>query len=181
MSKLTRLDVDGLSLTSLSASLLVDAVININSVDLQCTVLTCEQLNMLFSKTDENSKLKELQLDGVDLSQVDKDSLAAGVNKLKFADLYWTRLSMDQVTALLREAGKQTELTNLHLDTHSLQSDVILHRDSDYTVDQEIVNQAKKKIKHMFLWYDVLFEHSGFQPRQWSSYWCSNVQLCSSK
>ena len=171
LSNLTRLTVDDLCLTSLRPSLFVDAVINIYSVDLQCIVLTGEQLNMLFSNMNESSKLKELQLDGVDMSQVDIDILAAGVNKLKFADLYWTHLSIDQVTALLREAGKQTELTTLHLETDSIEEDVILHRVSGYTVEQEVVNQAKKKIKHMFLWPDMLFEESGFLPRFWSEYW----------
>ena len=54
LSKLTRLTVDDLCLTSLRPSLFVDAVINIHSVDLQCTVLTGEQLNMLFSNMNEN-------------------------------------------------------------------------------------------------------------------------------
>ena len=164
LPKLSYLALDGIPLTTLSPSLFVETVVNITSVDLSFCELTAEQLNMLFDEIDENLKLEYLEMKGVDMSQVDMNSLATGVNKLEFANLHQTQLSKEQVTALLRVAGVQTKLLNLYLDSNTIEGDPILHRVDGDAVDQEIVSQAKKNIKNMKLKYD--FDNNS----QWSTY-----------
>jgi len=164
LSKLSYLALDGISVTSLSPSLFVEAVVNIASVDLSFCELTVGQMNLLFDKIDENVKIEYLEMKGVDMSQVDKDSLAAGVNQLEFANLYQTQLSMEQVTALLRESGIQSNLISLYLDSNTIEGDPILHRVDGDAVDQEIVMKAKQNITNISLKYD--FDNNP----QWSTY-----------
>jgi len=164
LPKLSYLAVDGISLTSSSPSLFVEAVVNIASVDLSFCELTVDQLNMLFDEIDENVQLKYLEMKGVDLSFVNMYSLAAGVNQLEFANLFQTQLSMEQVTALLRESGMQTNLIHLDLDSNTIEGDPILHRVDGDAVDQELVKKAKKKIRNINLKYD--FDNNP----QWSTY-----------
>jgi len=165
LPKLSYLAVDGrISLTSLSPSLFVEAVVNIASVDLSFCELTVDQLNMLFDEIDENVELKYLEMKGVDMSFVNMYSLAAGVNQLEFANLFQTQLSMQQVTALLRESGRQTNLIHLDLDSNTIEGDPILHRVDGDAVDQELVKKAKTKIRNINLKYD--FDNNP----QWSTY-----------
>jgi len=165
LPKLSYLAVDGrISLTSLSPSLFVEAVVNIASVDLSFCELTVDQLNMLFDEIDENVELKYLEMKGVDMSFVNMYSLAAGVNQLEFANLFQTQLSMQQVTALLRESGRQTNLIHLDLDSNTIEGDPILHRVDGDAVDPELVKKAKKNINNINLKYD--FDNNP----QWSTY-----------
>jgi len=164
LPKLSSLAVDGISLTSLSPSVFVQAVVNIASVDLSFCELTVEQLNMLFDEIDENVQLKYLEMKGVDMSCVNMYSLAAGVNQLDFANLFQTQLSMEQVTALLRESGMQTNLIHLDLDSNTIEGDPILHRVDGDAVDPELVKKAKKNINNINLKYD--FDNNP----HWSTY-----------
>jgi len=164
LPKLSSLSVDGISLTSLSPSLLVEAVMNIASVDLSFCELSVDQLNMLFDEIDENVQLKYLEMKGVDMSCVNMYSLAAGVNQLDFANLFQTQLSMEQVTALLRESGMQTNLIHLDLDSNTIEGDPILHRVDGDAVDPELVKKAKKNINNINLKYD--FDNNP----HWSTY-----------
>jgi len=164
LPKLFSLSVDSISLTSLSPSSFAEVVVNITSVDLSFCKLTVDQLNMLFDNIDENVQLEYLYMKSVDMSQVDMDSLAAGVNQLEIADLHQTQLSMEQVTALLKESCMHTNLIHLDLDSNTIEGDPILHRVDGVAVDQELVKKAKGKIRNINLKYD--FDNNP----QWSTY-----------
>ena len=164
LPKLSSLVIDGIQLSPLSPSLFAEAVVNISFVDMSLCEPTAEQLNMMFDEIDENSKLECLEMKGINMSQVDRNSLAAGINKLEFANLLQTKLSMEQMTALLRVAGMQTKLVDLCIDSNTIEGDPILHRVDGEAVDQEIVRQAKKNIMYMNMRYD--FDNNP----QWSTY-----------
>jgi len=169
LSKLTYLNLDGIELTTSDPSLLVDAVIATNTVDLSMCELNDEQLNGIFDAIDETTELETLILKGVDLSAVDKDILAAGVNKLESVNLYETQLDEEQVTSLLTEAGRKTNLRFLSLDSNTIDGDPFLHRVPGVAVDKEIVRLAKMNIHALNLKYD--FENNS----QWSTYQAGKI------
>ena len=169
LSKLTYLNMDGIQLTTSDPSLLVDAVIATNAVDLSMCELTDEQLNRMFEAIDETTELETLILKGVNLSAVDQDILAAGVNKLESANLYETQLDEEQITALLMEAGRQTSLRFLCLDSNTIDGDPFLHRVPGVAVDKEVVRLAKLNIGTLNLKYD--FENNS----QWSTYQAGKI------
>jgi len=164
LSKLTYFNIEGFQLITSDPSLLVNAMLAINTVDLSMCDLTGEQLNKMFGNIDETSKLRTLKLNGVDLSAADKDILAAGVNKLERVNLYQTQLDERQVTALLSQAGKQTSLRVLSLDSNTIDGDPFLHRVPGVAVDKEIVRLAKLNIGNLHLKYD--FENN----TQWETF-----------
>ena len=140
LKKITYLGIFEISLSSLCPRLFVEAVMDISFVGLSSCELTMDQMNMLLDKIDENSKLKSLAMGGVDMSHVDPNLLAVGVNQLEFVHLYGTQLTVEQVTALLRVAGDQTKLHSLFLEGVS-----------GKVVDPEILEKAKDKIERTYI------------------------------
>jgi len=169
LSKLTYFNMEGIKLTNSDPRLLVNAMVTINTVDLSMCELTDVQLNNMFTAIDETTKLRTLKLKGVDLSAANKDILAAGVNKLECVNLYETRLDEGQVTALLTQAGIQTELRVLCLDSNTIEGDPILHRVPGVAVDKEVVRMAKLNIGNLNMKYD--FENNS----QWDTYKAGSI------
>jgi len=162
--KLDYLDMGGISLEAVNPSLLVKPLVETYFVDLSFCELTGEQLNHFFEAIDDSCEIRSLEMKGVDMSAMDKDILAVGANHLEFVNLYQTQLDVEQVTALLREAGRVTQLRALCLDSNTIEGDPILHRVEGEAVDEDIVNEAKKNIGKLNLKYD--FDNNP----QWSTF-----------
>ena len=145
LTKLTCFSMLRSQLAAVDPSLFVNTVLAIDTVLLSSSNLTDEQLSMLFEAIDESSKLKNLELGGIDLSRVGQDILAAGVNKLKRLGLFYAKMDDKQLTALLTQAGKKTNLESLFL------LDLFRGRDPDEVVGKDIVRLAKLNIRHQGL------------------------------
>ena len=78
------------------------------------TKLTTDQMEGLFRCLSTSTRLRELNLNYNDLSQVSSSVLAEGLNKLHKAFLYKTELSEEQMEAVLDYGMKQSKL--YHLD-----------------------------------------------------------------
>jgi len=169
LSKLTYLNMEGIQLNSSDPSLLVNAMLAINTVDLSMCELTDEQLDKMFGNIDENCELRTLKLKGVDLSAADEDIFAAGVNKLERVNLYQTQLDERHITALLTQAGRQTCLSVLSLDSNTIDGDPFLHRFPGVAVDKEVVRLAKFNIGNLQLKYD--FENNS----QWETFKAGSI------
>jgi len=122
LSKLTNLWMhDGIDLTTLDTSLVVNTVLTIKTVHFRMCKLTAEQLNTLFVAINETTKLQTLTLDGVDLSGVDKDILAAGVNQLQRVQLlYRCKLTAEQLNNMFGTIDETTKLQTLTLNEVNL-------------------------------------------------------------
>ena len=164
LMKLDYLDMGGISIEAVNPSLLVKPLVETYFVDLSFCELTEEQLNQFFEAIDDACEIRSLEMKGVDMSAMDKDILAVGANHLEFVNLYQTQLDVEQVTAMLREAGKATQLRALCLDSNTIEGDPILHRVEGEAVDEDIVNEAKKNIGKLNLKYD--FDNNP----QWSTF-----------
>lgn len=169
LSKLTYLDMWGVSLKTLDPNLFAQVVTNIEEVIISKCELTESQLNLMFGVIGKSSKLESLQMEGVDSSLVDAETLAAGVNQLKSVNLYKTQLGVQQVTELLREAGKQTTLLELFLDSNRIDGDPFLHRVDGERVNEDIVEKAKQNIGELHLNY--CFEFNS----QWSTFRAGSI------
>jgi len=143
LSKLTSLWMHDFDLTTLDPSLLVKTLLAIETVDISRCKLTVEQLNKLFGAIKETTKLQTLSLRGVNLSGVDKDILAAGVNQLKSVQLIGAQLDKWQVRALLTQAATKTNLGCLN---------IYLNGGVGVTVDKEMLRLARLNIGNLEMW-----------------------------
>jgi len=172
LPKVFILNMPGIDLTSLNPDALAEIVTNkMEHVDMSHCMLTDIQLDKLFGEIDEIFEL-QLQISGVNLSNVDKDTLAVGVNKLVKVEMYQTQLSGEQVTSILTQAGRQTKLVQISMDSNTIEGDPFLNSSvslfgaSSITqlVDQEVVQLARQNIPHWDLKYD--FDNNA----NWTSY-----------
>ena len=172
LSKLTYLDMERVSLKLLDPNVFVEVVTNKKEVMISKCELTECQLNLMFGAIGKSSKLESLRLVGVDLSLVDAEKLAAGVNHLKSVNLYNAQLGVHQVTELLREAGKRTMLDDLFLDINRKDGDPFLHRVVDLErVNEDIVEKAKLNIGDLY--WNYCFEFNA----QWSTFRAGSITV----
>jgi len=164
LSELTFLDMWGMPLKLVDPKLFTEVVINIEEVDLSKCKLSKQQMDVLFGSINDSTRIKDLQIKEVDMSLVDADKLSAGVNQLETVNMQQTQLLVGQMTALLREAGKQTKLREVFLDSNTIDGDPILFRVDGERVEMEVVQQAKLNIARFNLKY--CFENSS----QWSTF-----------
>jgi len=169
LSELTYLDMWGMRLKLVDPGLFTEVVINIEEVDLSKCELSKQQMDMLFGSIDDSTRIKDLQIKEVDMSLVDADKLSAGVNQLETVNMQQTKLLVGQMTALLTEAGKQTKLREVFLDSNTIDGDPILHRVDGVRVEMEVVQQAKLNIARFNLKY--CFENSS----QWSTFQAGRI------
>merc|ERR1712129_487770 len=170
------LNMPGIDLTSLDPYLLAEIVTNkMDQVDLSHCKLTDHQLNTIFREIDERFEL-HVKISGVNLSNVDQDILAVGVNRLETAEMYKTQLTQQQMTSILTKAGRETKLVEVCLDSNTIERDPFLipsigpfgSLSVNQLVDQEIVQQAKLNIRSWYTRYD--FDHNS----NWTSYSAGN-------
>jgi len=142
LKKLTEFHTNCSDLTALDSCVFVNTLLAINSVNLNGCEMTEEQLNELFGAIDETTKMKSLYMYGSNMTGVNEDILAAAINQQKRVELSWTLLDTKQVTALLTQAGKQSNLDKLRIDKYF-----------SFRVEEDIVRQAKLNIKDLvWIW-----------------------------
>ena len=104
--------------------------------------LTSKQVTAMFEGFSDTAKLRELSIGSNNLSRVNMDTLATVINRLKTVHMSMTQLTGQQVACLLSQASRQTKLRILSLS----------RRDVDNHVDQQIVQQARHNIGHLYFY-----------------------------
>ena len=101
-------------LSSLQPDLFVAVTRNVRSLDLYNSRVTQGQMEGLLNALAIKPTVREINLNYNDLSQVDAQVLAQGLNQVSKAFLYKTELTEVQVEAILDQGMKQSRL--MHLD-----------------------------------------------------------------
>jgi len=121
-SKLKRLNLGFMALSSLNAHILACAITKLEQVHLTKTDLIPEQAEEIFAALDscieQESRLKELKIGSNNLSSVDPDVLAKVVNSLEKVNMGKTRLRRKQTTKILTQSLVATNLKELYINQH---------------------------------------------------------------
>jgi len=115
-SQLKTLDLWGNNLSSADAGILAQAVTQLEKVELGYTRLTPQQVEAIFAALDTSSQMKILRIRSNNLSSVDPDVLARGVNKLETVDMRDTDLTEQQITRILTQSLLTTNLKELDME-----------------------------------------------------------------
>ena len=114
--KLKQLCLSHNDLSQLSPELFVDVCKDVEVLEIFCAKVTTAQMEALFrAVASSKSSLRELNSNYNDLSCVDPEVLAQGVNRLHKAYLYKTELTEAQVEAILEASTRQSRLYSLDL------------------------------------------------------------------
>ena len=97
--------------------------------------ITGKQATAMCEGFCDSTKLKTLWIGRNNLSAVNKDTLATGMNNLKAVYMNNTGLTGPQVTSLLSQASKQTKLNTIWMSRGAAQQ-----------VDEQVVEQARHNI-----------------------------------
>ena len=119
--KMKKLEIYFLNLSSVDASPLARAVNMLEEVQMYSTELTGQQTEAIFTAIIEgNCNIKKLDMSGNILSNVDAGLLASAVNSLEEVKMNFTKLTKDQVEAVLTQSLVNTSLRRLEIGTHRL-------------------------------------------------------------
>jgi len=143
LKRLVLWDVD---LSSVNPDQFGRTLTQLEEVDLRSTELTPEQGEAIFANLGEGEtklKLRRLWVGSNNLSCVNAELMARGVNRLEVVDITGTWMKSHQVTSILNQSLVKTRLILLRL--------AILVADSNAAfatrANQELINLAKRVIK----------------------------------
>ena len=100
--RLRELEVDAMNLCPISPSEISEVVIKLETFNACLCDLTPEQVLAIFAKLSTSGchKLRNLKLDGTDLSLVPTETLVDGISGLEEVELYDTKLTKEQITGI---------------------------------------------------------------------------------
>ena len=121
-SRLKRLNLFGKNLSSLNPVLLAQALTQLEELESCWMNLRPQQWEAIFALlATSSSKLKKVDIFD-NLRLVDAQLLATGLNNLEDVNIYFTKVTVAQVKALLMETRKGTKLKKLSLERIQLSS-----------------------------------------------------------
>merc|ERR1719186_1434668 len=112
------INFDSTRLSSVDPITLARGLLKVESLDLQYTYLTQQQVTEFFKVLGAGaSKLKNLEMswEGSNLEIVDEKILASGVNRLEYAEFCSSRLTFPQLKAILEAVDEKSNLNELNL------------------------------------------------------------------
>ena len=110
-------------------------------VVLSNTILTTWQVNLLWQEMKESSQLNSLNITGINLSSVEPEMLASIVNKMEKVNLWYSKLTTQQVTVLCQVMKENSQLKSLHLGWNNLSS-----------VEPELLASGLSKCENLNVW-----------------------------
>ena len=140
---LRKLNVNGTDLSSVVPSSLVRGIYQVDAIHLPDTNLTPQQSEAIFTALASNKahRPKYLTLNN-DLSSLNPELLARGVNNLKEACLYSSGITEQQIEEILTRCLTHTSLKKLEISGPFLRS-------IDRVKLYELIRVAGKEIKHL--------------------------------
>ena len=121
-SNLTKLNIGFNNLSRVDLGLLAKVVTNLKILDVRGSELTQQQAVAILTSVSEGSSLAELKFFDHDLSGVDPWLLAKVVTNLKKLDVRRTKLTHQQVVAILTAISEGSKLQVLRLSMNNLSS-----------------------------------------------------------
>ena len=115
-SKLKRLHMTDIDLSSVDPEILSRSVSKIEEVDLCNTNLTSLQIKRIFRFNNTESKLRSLTIRGNDLSQVNPKTLGNAIAMMKNVDVSNTNLVNKQYEEIFKCLDTKCNLKRLNLD-----------------------------------------------------------------
>jgi len=112
------INFDSTRLSSVDPVTLARGLLKVETLDLQYTYLTQQQVTEFFKLLGAGaSKLKNLEMswEGSNLEIVDEEILATGVNRLEYAEFCSSRLTFPQLKAILEAVDEKSNLNELNL------------------------------------------------------------------
>merc|ERR1719427_2175736 len=112
------INFDSTRLSSVEPVTLARGLLKVETLDLQYTYLTQQQVTEFFKLLGAGaSKLKKLEMswEGSNLEIVDEEILATGVNRLEYAEFCSSRLTFPQLKAILEAVDEKSNLNELNL------------------------------------------------------------------
>ena len=111
--------VRGNDLTRVDPDLLSSCINGMGRVLLTETILSEEQVEVLFNDMNKETSLSQLDIRQTDLSNVDPVVLSKCVNNLRKVTLMKTNLSMTQIYSIIDQMKKKTSLEDLNISQNS--------------------------------------------------------------
>ena len=137
------LNISQNEISKVNPETLAKAVNTMEQVNLFNAKLTSPQCEALFQEMAQDTKLKMLSIGCVNISGVNPEILAVGLNKVQTARLCNTAITKEQLEALFRVMAKRSELKEVDLGHNNLA-----------TVNTEVLAHGIKKIETVKL-YDT--------------------------
>ena len=114
-TNLKKLQLNYVELEAVDPDIFSQGIRNIHQVTFCSRWPSDNQIEKMFESLSEKTNLKELDLNGKDLSCVDPDILAHGVNKLERLDISFTQLTKHQLERIFQQAVVKTSLRYLDI------------------------------------------------------------------
>ena len=122
-TRLTKLSLERIDLSSLSASLVSEAVHQVREINLSSTSLTSDQIEKISAIICKRSnKLRKLSISSNSLSDVDLDLLADGLMELEEVEAANMELTPEQAFVLVAAFAASRKLRNVNLELNDLSS-----------------------------------------------------------
>ena len=129
-------------LSLVNSRLLAEAVTKVeDEVDLRNSCLTTEQSEAIFAAIKEASQPRKICMRHNDLSEVDAEVLALGLEEMEQVDLRHTSLDLQQVTVILEHPGLDKKLKKI------IFGHVRVFSRSDEEHLKKLVDQAKPRVQ----------------------------------
>jgi len=129
-SKVSKLTLKHCDVSNVASEDLDTMINNLCSLVLWQTVLNKIQISCIFQSVIKSENLKELDIgySYIDLANIEPDTLATALNKVKKVNLGHTKLSMSQLSTLFKYISSKTMIRNLDIgyrDLGAIQTEIL--------------------------------------------------------
>ena len=111
------LDLSRIDMSEVDPELLAEAVTGVERVNLYGTNHSNPQMDSLFTRILQGSKLKKLLIGDLAMRNVDPVMLAGAINKLEYVNLYLSMLTNEQKKTILTAITVGTKLKSLKMQS----------------------------------------------------------------
>ena len=115
-SKLKRLFLAQINLSSVNPEILSKCVVKIEEIDFCDTNLNTLQLAGIFCVDTNESNIKKIAIRGLDLSKINPKSLAKSIAMMQKVDILDSKLTTRQYEEIFKFVDKDSNLTRLNLE-----------------------------------------------------------------
>ena len=119
-NKMAKLYLSWNNLSGVDPGLLVMAVSQLKFLNIKATELFQQQTVVLLSTISVGSKLTTLNIKGNDLLGVDPGLLATVIGKLKYLNVKETKLTQQQIVAILTSISEKSKIFKLSISVNNL-------------------------------------------------------------
>ena len=153
VNNLSELNLNYNCLNSIDTDIFIGVVGNIDSVNISGCQINIQQSIVLFKSLRIPSKLKNLDISQNNLSKIEPEDIAHGVNKLRRVNLSHANLNTIQIKRILKRALVESSVTHLNIKGNSMEQ-----------IQEELFKQTELTIKE-FQYKSVNLKIYGHGPK----------------